>query len=273
MLRRARILADWPDATVQALANAAELWRYGKGERIVDRYDPASGLWLVVNGSLTSFRSSPSGRYMLCGLLWPGDVTGLVSILDGDVIPESAEARTDVLLVFMPRPALLEAMKDNRCLSSLAKAVCFRWRVASESTYLRITDSLRCQLAKLLCYLPRRSTLAMSMGAPGDPTWIDPAPMDVTQSEIAGLLGVARQTVNRVMKEFLRKRIVARDGESIRVINFRGLLAIVEEDEPAPPDWRAEILSWDDKLDNERPSGSSPSATASNRLPDSRSAR
>ena len=265
VLRDAQIFADWPDAAVQELAGAAELWRYAKGEAIAARGDPASGLWLVVAGSVSSFRSSPTGRYMLLGILRPGDVTGLMSTLDGGVMPESAEARTDVIVVFMPRASLQKAMTDNRCLQSLTRALAFRTRITHESVCLRSMDSLRCQLAKLLAYLPRRSTLTMSMGPPGSPSWIDPAPMDVTQSELAAMLGVARQTINRVMKEFLRRQIITRHNESIRVVDFRGLLAILEEDEPLPPDWRAEILSWDDQRD--LPGDAPPTTTAAHRLP------
>jgi hypothetical protein len=42
---------------------------------------------------------------MLLGILRPGDVTGLMSILGGATMPESAEARTNLLVVFMPLPA------------------------------------------------------------------------------------------------------------------------------------------------------------------------
>jgi hypothetical protein len=65
------------------------------------------------------------------------------------------------------------------------------------------------------------------------------------------------------MMEFLRKRIVARDGESIRVIDFRGLLAVMEEDEPLPDIWRDEILSWDETTRDKKITGLRSSKTAS----------
>ncbi len=262
-LRRAPIFANWPPAALQSLEVASELWRYRKGETIVERGDPARGMWLVVGGSVSSFRRYGSSRYMLIGILWPGDVTGLLSTIDGGSMPESASARTDVLLIFIPRTALEFAMQDNACFRSLALALSFRARNTNEALYLQATDSLRCQVAKYLVYLPRRSSLKMSTGTPRSATWIDPAPVDVTQSELAAMLGVARQTVNRVMMEFLRKRIVARDGESIRVIDFRGLLAVMEEDEPLPDIWRDEILSWDETTRDKKITGLRSSKTAS----------
>jgi CRP-like cAMP-binding protein len=190
---------------------------------------------------------------MLIGIMWPGDLIGLLPMLDGGLMPESHEARADTLLVFMPRPAIQEAMKDIQCLMSLVRAACFRARLANESIYLRAQDPLRCQLAKFLVYLSRL-TFTIPIGPLDGPAWVKPARMNITQGELASLLGVARQTINRVMKEFLHKKIIARKGEAIEVIDLQQLLTIIEEDEPAPPKWRAEILSWE-KPKNAHPSG------------------
>jgi len=230
-----------------ALVGAAELWRYEAGEIIAERGDPATGLWLVATGSLASYRSSPTGRYMLQGVLWSGQMNGLMPVLDGGPMPLSAAARTQALVVFIPRMALLEILKDNTCLWSLANYACIRSRIEYESIYTKTMDSIRCQLAKFLAYLPRR-TIYLSEGPPDGPDWIDPSPVNLTQDELASMLGVARQTINRLMAPLLRDNIVVRDGDSIRVVDFKGLLAIMEEDEPLPPEWRAEILGWDEKL-------------------------
>lgn len=245
-LDKAPFFAGWTPSVRGKFIEAAELWRYSKGERVGEMFDPCPGLHLVVGGSLLNYRSSPSGRYSLNAVMWPGDVIGLAPMIDGGVRPETAEARTDSLLLFFPKAVVEIAMADNVCLRAMSRALAFRWRVAMEAAYLRSFDTARCQIAKLLAYLPRRTSLVMSFGPPGTQAWIDPAPVDVTQGELAAMLGMARQTVNRVLGEFQRRGIVVRDGEAIRVISFRGLLSVMEEDEPLPPDWRAEILSWDE---------------------------
>ncbi len=246
VLRAATIFAAWPEPILRQLTETGELWQFKKGEIVAERLDPSRGLWLMVSGSVSNFRGSPSGRYFLNNFTWPGDLLGVIPTLDNGVMPESYETRTNALLLLLPRASMEVAMADNSCLRSLARTVAFRARMSFESLYLRTTDSPRCQIAKLLAYLPRRSSVAMSAGLPGTSGWIDPAPVPVSQSELAAMLGLARQTVNRAMGEFQRDRIVARDAEAIRVISFKGLLAAMEEDEPLPPDWRAEILSWDE---------------------------
>jgi hypothetical protein len=43
----------------------------------------------------------------------------------------------------------------------------------------------------------------------------------------ASMLGVACPILNRAMARFLRDNVVVRDGDAIRVVNFKGLLAIM----------------------------------------------
>jgi hypothetical protein len=119
----------------------------------------------------------------------------------------------------------------------------------------RAVHPLRYLLAGMLAYLARRSPIPAA-GPPGSPDWIDPAPVEVTQDEIAAMFGVARQTINRTMAEFLRKKIVVREGaDSVRVIDFRKLVEVLEAEDPVPPEWRSELLSWDDRLRAEEARG------------------
>jgi CRP/FNR family transcriptional regulator, cyclic AMP receptor protein len=245
-LRKANLFAGWSDSVLVTMTATAELWRYNKGARVLELGEPSRGLWLVVSGSLSTFRSRPSGRTMLLGIMWPGDVIGLLSTVDGYPMPESIETRGDSLLLLVPQAAMEPALANIGCLRSLSRALAFRSRVSFESLYLRTLDSLPCQIAKMLAYIPRRSSLTMTLGPPGSDAWIDPAPVAVSQSEIAAMLGISRQTVNRVMSDFQRRKIIARDEDTVRVIDFKALLAVMEEDEVLPPEWRAEILSWDE---------------------------
>lgn len=247
-LRATRLFDGWPEARVREAAAAAELWQYSEGEIVAERYEPAKGLWLVAAGSLTSHRDSPNGRHMLNGLIWPGDVIGLLPMLDGHVMPHTHAARTASILVLVPAVTTRAILcADTQALASTAHFLAMRNRIDYEALYTKTIDTKRCQLAKYLAYLPRRA-IFLSEGVPGDKGWIDPAPLDVTQDEIAAMLGVARQTVNRLMTPFLREKILERKGNAVRVVSFKRLLAIIEEDEQVPEQWRAELLSWDEHV-------------------------
>jgi CRP/FNR family cyclic AMP-dependent transcriptional regulator len=247
-LRATRLFGGWPEPRIHEAVAAAELWQYSEGEIVAERYDTARGLWVVAAGSLTSYRDSPAGRHMVGGLNWPGDVIGLLPMLDGHVMPHSHSARTSSLLVLIPAATMRAILRaDTQALASTAHFAAMRNRTDYEALYTKTIDTKRCQLAKYLAYLPRRAVY-LSEGAPGDKGWIDPAPLDVTQDELAAMLGVARQTINRLMTPFLRDKILERKGNAVRVVSFKRLLAIIEEDEQVPEQWRAELLSWDEHL-------------------------
>lgn len=246
-LRAVRCFSSWPQDVLARMQAAAELWLYGKGDSVAERGDPPKGLWIIATGSLTSHRSTPNGKYYLQGVLWPGHMIGVMPIIDGIGMPLSHAARRDSLVAFVPRAAVLEALDDTRRLHDVTTLLCQRSRGDYEGMFAINAESLSCRLAKLLSYLPRRSVFT-SVGEPGSPTWTDPAPIDLTQEEIASMVGVSRQTLNRALQPFLHQGIVAYDGDTIRVVSFRRLIPFMEENEPLPEIWRNEVLSWDERI-------------------------
>lgn len=246
-LRAVHCFRDWPRDVLDPMEAAAELWRFAKGESVAERGDSPQGLWIVAAGSLTSHRATPTGKYYLQGVLWPGHIIGLMPILDGWPMPLSHAARRESLVVFVPRAALAEALNNARCLRDLCVLMCTRSRGDYEGLFSSNADSLSCRLAKMLAFLPRRAIFPPE-GSPGGAGQADPAPIDLAQDELASMLGLARQTLNRALQPFLQDGIVVRQGDAIRVVNFKKLLARMEEDEPLSDIWRDEILSWDERL-------------------------
>ena len=243
-LRTARPFDGWPQAAINSLACESELRHYAQGEIIEERGNPATGLWVVGTGSVCLFHSTGDGKYFLNAVVWPGDTFGLFPAVDDWPAPLSYSARRESLIVFVPRKALWVALGDADRLREMAILVARRARLDIEMRISAYVDPLPARLAKILAFLPRRSQV-MDDEPPVEP---GPSPIDLTQDELANMLGVSRQTLNRTLGPFLRSRIVMRNGQGIRVINFKGLLAIMEQVEPLPDVWRREILSWDERI-------------------------
>ncbi|HWA92323.1 MAG TPA: Crp/Fnr family transcriptional regulator [Rhizomicrobium sp.] len=241
-MRATALFSGWPQTEFETVRDSAELWRFAKGEIVAQRGDPAKGLWLVAQGSLTSYRDSPGGRYTLIGILWPGSggVMGVLPMLDDQPMPLSHAAREDSLVVLFPRGPLQATLRRGGApLDAVIRFQCVRSRIEYEATYNRIADTMRCQLAKLMAFLPRKSMFWAEVE--------NPAPVDVSQDEIGAMLGLSRQTVNKLMTPLLRDGILERNGHSVRVASFKRLLEIIEEDEQLPESYRTELLSWDEK--------------------------
>ncbi len=241
-LRAAHPFRGWADDAIQALARQSELRQYAQGEVIEERNSPATGMWIVSTGSVFTFRSTESGGYFLSGVSWPGDILGYVPAIDGLPVPNGYSARCESLLVFVPRDALLAALSDPERMRQMAVFMAIRTRVDIEIQFSARAEPLSVRLARYLAFLPRRSRSAA-----------DPAPIDLTQDEIASMLGVSRQTFNRALGPFLRGGMVVRNGKSIRVTDFKALLTVMEKFDQVPDLWRRQILSWDERLKAKAP--------------------
>ena len=246
-LRDTHLLGDWPVSTIQRMRERAELWVYKEGEVIAEYGDEPRGLWGIASGCVISYRTSLNKKTFLQGPHWPGDVFGLTAALDGHPSPLTHAARSVSLVYLIPRSVLRTVLLENadaaHCTSIF---LCMRSRVEYEGMYAAAVSSLRCRVAKHLAYLARRRLMLLE--AAPDGAGGGPSPVDLTQSELASMIGISRQTLNRTLAPLLRADIVVRENDTIRVVSFKKLLTIIEEDEPATPAWRAEILSWDEKL-------------------------
>jgi len=243
-LRGVHLFLDWPIAPMQELRDAAQVWSYEKNEIIANRNAPSPGLWVVAMGSAITFRNSAVGKYLLQGVHWPGDVFGLTAAIDGRPLPFSHAARTDAVVIFVPRTAFDGILRThNEVARSVAIFVCTRARVEYEALYMMTAESLRQRVAKFMAYLPGRALYHLGP---------EPDPVDLTQDELASMMGVARQTLNRTIGTFVRDGIVECRGNGIHVINFKALLDVIEESEPLTPEWRNVVLSWDEILQHRR---------------------
>jgi CRP-like cAMP-binding protein len=246
-LRDSHLFSDWPVSAVQRVREQAELWVYQAGEVITEYGDAPRGLWGVVSGCVSSYRNSQNKKTFLLGPHWRGDVFGLTAALDGHPSPLTHAARTTSLVFLIPSSALRAVLRDNADAAyAVSVFLCMRSRVEYEGTYASMVSSLRCRVAKYLAYLARGRLVLLETALDGNGS--DPSPVDLTQGELAAMIGISRQTLNRSLAPLLRANIIVRENDAIRVVNFKKLLTIIEEDEPAAPAWRAEILSWDEKL-------------------------
>lgn len=245
VLRGAPLFSRWTEEQFATLMASAQLWRYAKGETVYQAAEHVRGVCVIAEGTLLNGRILSNGKEMAIAILRPGWPLLIVPALDGIESPYSATARCDVLVIWIPRATFLAVVQNDIArLRDLMEMMTRQIRQDIESLQSRVASSLRCLMAKYLAYLSRPSVL-LDFEAP---TYVDPTASDVTQDEMAAMLGTARQTVNRLMKAMERDGILVREGNTIRVINFLGLLAIMEEDEPIHPLWREQIVGWHEKL-------------------------
>ncbi len=214
------LLARLPEAELRALASCGRVQSYPAGATIFREGDPGDALHIVIEGSVRVAVLSPQGGEATVAVLGPGEFLGDLALLDGR--PRSANAITSqsTKTLVVTRDDFAQWLSERpRAALALLETLSLR---------LRRTDETLADLAFL--DLPRRlaKRLLELAGAQAALRARGPAPPDarirVTQSELASMLGVSRESVNKQLNQFAREGWIAlgrgsvtlRDAEALR---------------------------------------------------------
>jgi len=185
---------------------------YGPRETIVGEGEPSRGFHSLRSGKARIFRTGADGREQTFRLVEPGDTFGEVPVFDGQPTPASVETLDHSEVIFVPAPAFLLLLQRQPAVST-AVLRHFARRLRS-FTELVEQISLQTVQSRLARYL---SQLAREEGIPGPEGTV--VPREITQQDLASLVGSVREVVSRTLRvmeedgivEVRRREIVIRD--------------------------------------------------------------
>lgn len=202
-LRACGLFAGLDDAELESIAREMRSRRFRNGETIFHQDDPGDALHIVVAGAVKIvLPSAEDGEPAIMATLRPGDFYGALALLDG--APRSAGAialgRTEVLV--LRRDAFLDLVDSDRTL-----------RVTLLASLSREIRSITAHVQDLhFLDLPGRLAKRILREAAGRPTEPDGSvllPWPYTQSELAGMIGGSRQSVNRLLADLVGEGLIA----------------------------------------------------------------
>jgi CRP/FNR family cyclic AMP-dependent transcriptional regulator len=208
LLRRTQLFADLDPDSLQRLAERAVERFYRKGQLVFHQGDPGESLFVVVEGLVKVFVTSEEGDEMVLVTLTTPETFGELALIDGGVRSASAQTLEKTSILSLTRTTLLEVMSEHPSLSeallrSLGRLVRRLTEQASDLVFL----DLHGRVAKLLL------GLADERGeARGDEISLD---LHMTQSDLAGLVGGSRQSVNQILRSFERRGFLAFHGRTV----------------------------------------------------------
>ncbi len=192
--------------------------KLGVGETLFWEDEPADALFGVAKGLIRIWVHGPDGRELTLNLMESGDFFGEIALLDGLPRTASASALADTEMLSVPRAAFLELMvKEPKLALHIIELLCERLRYNTD----RIRDAafldLGARLAKTL------EALALGHGEEGPEGILITAKLN--QSELAQLLGVTREAVNKQLKQFAQEGLISTKGSRILVLDATALSA------------------------------------------------
>ena len=190
----------WPtdvsSELIQTLTTLAQPRRLRDGERLYLRGDRASGLIGVQRGMMRHLFVTADGREFIAGLFAAGSWFGEISLFDEGPRPFDCVAvgETDVLMVPAGElRALLDA--HPQWYRDFARVLCMKLRLAFE--HIEASQwPLSMRLAKRLLDLAQRYGRQVQGGLH--------IGLRLSQEDLAHMLGVTRQRVNRELRGFER---------------------------------------------------------------------
>jgi len=216
LLQRVPLLAALTDSDREALARSASRRRYRRGDIIFQKDDPGHSLFIVARGSVRIYVPSTQGADLTLAVLGPGHFFGDLSLLDGRPRSASAAALGDTNVVILERSDFVAVIRTRpAAVMSVLAVVVRRLRdtdeMASDLAFLDVGG----RLAKKLLELAATNGVKRQDGVLLD--------MPITQEELANMIGVTRESVNRNLSLFRRIGLVAKEGRRFVLRDPAGL--------------------------------------------------
>jgi CRP/FNR family transcriptional regulator len=164
---------------------------------------PADALWIVRSGQVRLYKSSSDGRLTTLDVLAPGEAFGILSALEADVYPTSAEAVTAGSAWWLPRQSFLRLLEQEPPLvTEILRILSRRLREAH--------DRLRS-----LAHDPAPARLALALLRATDSA----GDARVTRRALAEQAGTTVETAIRVLRRFERDGLVRGEVGCIHVVD------------------------------------------------------
>jgi CRP-like cAMP-binding protein len=200
-LRRTALFAEADQHRLLPLARAAFLRRFAAGQVLFTEGEPSAHLYVVRSGRVRILVQSVHGDQMTLAVLGPGNTIGELSMIDGQFRSASAEAISSAEVVTLPAREVRAALRSDPVLlmaAAVGLAATVR-RLTGGTADLVFLDLPR-RLAKLLLAEARESAGRHR---------VDPG---MSQSALAGRLGVTRQSLNRALVGLVHRGWITPDG-------------------------------------------------------------
>lgn len=216
VLARAGIFQGVSPDAVAALVRQLEPVTFRRTEVVFSEGEPGDTLYIITAGKVKIGRKSVDGRDSLITLMGPSDMFGELAIFDPGPRTSTVTALTEVKAVTMSRGVLRSWIADRpEIAEQLLRVLARRLRRTNDNLSDLIFTDVPGRVAKQLLYLAQRFG-----SRDGTALRVD---HELTQEEIAQLVGSSRETVNKALSDFAQRGWIRVQGRSILIDNAERL--------------------------------------------------
>jgi CRP/FNR family transcriptional regulator, cyclic AMP receptor protein len=219
LIRGSVIFNGIEPALLREVVQLSRTRRIHKGAMLFQQGDDGDALYGVIDGLIRISLAGEHGKELILGLMEPGDIFGEIALLDGLPRTADAHAAEDSLLLVIDRAQFIVLLeREGRLARHVIELLCERLRANTERLGEHAFMNLGARLARKLC------ALSVAHGRhEHEEILID---VRLSQTELAQMLGVTREAVNKQLQQWTRQGVLRFDRGRITIADAKRLTAL-----------------------------------------------
>jgi CRP/FNR family transcriptional regulator len=201
---------------LKAIASIALIRSLVKGELLFIEGDAATGFYILLDGQVRLYKSSPDGKEYTLHQIRSGQIFAEVAIFHGHKFPANCMAVNNSTVAFFPEREFIRLLEKS---PQIALKI-----IGSMAAFLRDFNNQLEQLS--LKEVPAR--LADYILAESIRTASGTIQLDTTKTELASRLGTISETLSRNLRKFMDAGIIEVEHKKIKILDPARLTSIAE---------------------------------------------
>ncbi|VEI13161.1 Crp/Fnr family transcriptional regulator [Trueperella bialowiezensis] len=182
-----------------------------RGESLFHEGDAGDRLYVVIEGKVKLSHTSDDGRENLIAILGPGEIIGELSLFDLGARSSTVTAIAPSRFLYLSHKDMMNYIDDHPKLAkSMLRELAKRLRNTNDQMADLVFSDVPGRVAKALLDLAERF-------GERTPEGIYVA-HDLTQEELAHLVGASRETVNKSLADFTARGWIRLEGRAVMLI-------------------------------------------------------
>ncbi|WP_433499221.1 Crp/Fnr family transcriptional regulator [Sphaerimonospora sp. CA-214678] len=212
ILSKAPLFSALDRESAAALRTSITVVELSKGRTLFNENETGDRLYVVLEGKIKLSRAAPDGRENLLSVLGPGEMFGELSLFDPRPRTASAIALTDVRLAGLGHDDLRPWLTGRPEVAlHLLRALAQRLRRTNDVLADLVFTDVPGRVAKQLLDLADRFGQKTEDGIR--------VHHDLTQEELAQLVGASRETVNKALADFAQRGWLRIEAKAVVIMD------------------------------------------------------
>jgi len=204
LLSQAALFQSVPVETRRSIADRCVRRVFPKGTALFHKDSADRTLYLIASGRVRIYLPGEGGREVTLNLCGPGEAIGELALLDGQPRSASAQALDDVVAYALRHEDFVRLLDTSPLADAVIRMLAARLRHATDDTESLALLDVFGRLARRLLELAERYGRGEEI--------------DLSQTDLASLVGATRETVNRALAAFRQQGLIDVRGHRIAIL-------------------------------------------------------